>query len=235
MSSSAADVRPAGTRRTDAMSRRFPAVLDPKAIVSRATIAAGSGSAGITRPGSRTTAAASRSGPRPIEVGDRHQRPIEAVGHAPPPREHDVQPEHRGRHEGQQHAHRRGPRRHGSGQQRGPGEREPERDERGCPDALAEERDGEQRAQDGVERCDEAGDRRAADRDGDVDPDDEQDPAEQRQDQRRTRRGPVRPSTAGRGRTPARARPMTVTRASVQEIPATASGEKERSATAVAG
>ena len=42
-------------------------------------------------------------------------------------------------------------------------------------------------------------------------------------------------ATAGRGRTPAAARPTTTASASVHDRPATASGENDRSATAVAG
>ena len=50
------------------------------------------------------------------EVGDRDERPIEAVGRAPPAGEHDVQPEHRGGDEGQRDtAERRGARRDGTG------------------------------------------------------------------------------------------------------------------------
>jgi hypothetical protein len=51
----------------------------------------------------------------------------------------------------------------------------------------------------------------------------------------RARRGPVIDAGDDLGRTPASTSPMTMKRASVQDRPATASGENDLSATAVAG
>ncbi len=64
VSRSAAEVRPAATRRTLPISSRFAVELAPNAIVSRATTAAGSGFAGSSVPGARSHSMASRIGPR---------------------------------------------------------------------------------------------------------------------------------------------------------------------------
>ena len=186
-------------------------MLDPNTSVSRASDGGriGVGRDDPTRVGDDRRDEQERS--TPDEIGDRDQRSVEAVRPAPAPGEHDVQPEHRRRDRARSTPARASARRDGAGQERGPDEREPERDERRRPDTLAEERDGEQRREDGVERCDEAGDGRSADRDGDVDADDEQDPAEQRRGSTGgSRRGRVMSRRRCRGRTPASARPTTM-------------------------
>ena len=68
VSSRAAEVRPAGTRRTLAMSSRFAVELEPRAMDRRAITAPRSGAAGTRVVGERTSSTISSTGPRPTRL-----------------------------------------------------------------------------------------------------------------------------------------------------------------------
>ena len=134
-------------------------VLGPRTRSASATTAAGSGGRGQYVIGFAKQLDEKQDRTPSDEYCDRDKGSVEGVARSPATCEHKVQSERNGGPESDEDANDWCSQRIESGEEHRADERDGERNDRIRSESFAEERNGEQRRKDGVERCDKARDR----------------------------------------------------------------------------